>query len=240
MSDVRRSRVPPRWPSSSRPRSPRSGSGRPPSTSTAPSARSRRAEAGVDARTVRGGPAGSPRPLGHRGRGPARRREPRAGRGAARRAVPATRAGWWHAPASARRCSWCATPAGRWPAGRRAHAARRGRCVGRARPTRAFSPAARLHVHVEGRGAAARPAVRRARPCRLTASLPCGAPTGLWCPDWPIVAARVARRARGDRGTDESPPDRRRAGSSRDRGSGGAGRVGRSASGRSDARAAPA
>ena len=38
------------------------------------------------ARTVRGGPAGSPRPLGHRGGGPARRREPGAGRGAARAA----------------------------------------------------------------------------------------------------------------------------------------------------------
>ena len=143
------------------------------------------ARRGRGARSVRGGPAGSPLPLGHRGRGPARRREPRAGRGAARD-----------------RCSGRAPVGGTCPrtrgdprgvraggsvAGRRrAHAPRREQCVGRSRRCRLPHGAARCTCTSR---VVARPCVRR------SASSPVPSENGrvccLWCPDWPVVAARA-------------------------------------------------
>ena len=73
-----------------------------------------------------------------------------------------------------------------------------------------------LHVHVEGRG---RPRVRRSASLPVPSERVCC----LWCPDWPIVAARVRDPELHDApvaimGSHESPTGSSRAGSSRDRG----------------------
>ena len=121
--------------------------------------RARGARGGGDARSVRGGPAGAPRPLGHRGRGAARRREPRDGRGASAGSVPRTHAGWWRVPASATRSSWCARRrVGGRPAPRSRSAPRAAR--GSVSTTPAFSGAAPCTCTSRG---AARPRVRTVR-----------------------------------------------------------------------------
>ena len=96
----------------------------------------------------------------------------------------ATHAGWRRAPANARRSSWCCAPAGRWQAGA-ALTLRAESSAWAGLDDAGFLGSRSLHVHVEAVAAAARPAGPRAR--RVPSDRVCC----LWCPDWPVVAARV-------------------------------------------------
>ena len=186
--------VRPRSASSWRPRSPRWGSGRARRRRRhLRSARRGRRRGGAGA--LRGGPAGAPRPLGHRGRSPARRREPGAGRGAAR-GRPGRR------PPAGGAC-----PRARVDAGRRRDPRRvRGRvvsptrCTRRDRRGRTTAPASwrrspggpSAPSGGGGPGCRGPSPHRRARPGGLHGreSERPRRTCALWCPDWPVVAAR--------------------------------------------------